>query len=286
MAGNGQALLQVGEFSLAGVDTTQRKTVVEGTVLNAVVAGSAATIAIAVAGTGFAANDTFTLANFPGFIGKVTAVTSTVPTAIAIVAPGSGGVATTGAVATAVAPSGGTGLTVTTTVNTGGVAAITGWSITSNVATFTANNSFTTGGGQAITVQGFTGSYTFLNGTFTTNSATPGTILVPLTHANGSGSQQGVATLQPTYTTGGIPLIYGFVDQLGRPNPIGTIGPLSVPTWAEAQSVAGSAFNYKINTTVTPNTLLIFSGITQVSDAASIMADTVAFRMEFLKNAF
>jgi len=286
--GNGQAYLQVSEFSQAGIDVTLRKTIVEGSVLPLTVAGSAATIAIDVAGTGFAANDTFTLANFPGFVGKVTAVSSTVPTAIAIVTAGSGGVATTGAVATAVSPSTGTGLTVTTTVaaNGGQIAQITKWSITSNVCTFTANNSFTTGGSQAITVSGFTGAYTFLNGTFTTNSATSTTILVPLTHANGSGTQQGVAVAQPTYITGGIPLSYNFVDLQGLPNPIGTIGPLSLPTWIEVQTVAASAYNYKVNTTVTPNLLQILSGVTEVSLGTAITADTISFRAEFLKNVF
>lgn len=285
MAGTGTAFLQISEFSLAGIDTTQRKTIVEGPVLIAQAPGSALTIAIDAAGTGFAANDTFTLANFPGFIGKVTAVTSTVPTAISIVANGYGGVATTGAVATAVAPSGGTGLTVTTTVNAGKIIQLTSWAIVSNVLTFQGVNSLTTGGGQSITVQGFPAAQSFLNGTYTTSSATSSTVVVPLTHANASGTQQGIAVVQPTYTTGGVPLSW-FLDLMGLPNPIGTIGPLSQPTWIEAQTTAGSALNYKFNLTTTPPTLLIFNGVTQLSDQASVTADTVIYRAEFVKNAF
>jgi len=285
--GNGQAYLQVSEFSQAGIDVTLRKTIVEGSVLPLTVAGSLATIAIGAAGTGYNANDTFSIAGAPGAVGKVLTVSSGVPQTVGIVTAGSGGVATTGAATTNIVGTG-SGLTITTTIaaNGGQIAQITKWSITSNVLTLTANNSFTTGGGQSITVSGFTGSYTYLNGTYTVTSATATTIVVPLTHANASGTQQGVAVVQPTYITGGIPLSYNFVDLLGLPNPIGTIGPLSVPAWIDVKTVAASAYNYKVNTTVTPNLLQILSGVTEVSLGTAITADTVSFRAEFAKNAF
>lgn len=286
---NGTALLQVSEFTLAGIDTTNRKTVVEGQVLLVPAAGSLASIAIDAAGTGWAVNDEFTIAGAPGAVGQVTAETLGVPSAIVILNSGSGSTATTGAATTAITSgSTGTGLTVTTTVtaNAGQAIAITGWKIVSNVLTFNAVNSLTTGGGQAITVQGFTGSYTFLNGTYTTSSATASTIVVPLTHANASGTQQGVAAVQPTYITGGLPISYAFVDLQGKSAPIGTIGPLSVPIWIDVKSVAASAYNYQVNTTVTPNLLRILSGVTEVSNTTAIVADTVAFRAEFVKNAF
>src|SRR6266567_1867400 len=46
--------------------------------------------------------------------------------------------------------------------STGAIIQITGWSITSNVVTFTANNALTTGGGDVVTVSNFSGSFTFL----------------------------------------------------------------------------------------------------------------------------
>jgi hypothetical protein len=95
-----------------------------------------------------------------------------------------------------------------------------------------------------------------------------------------------VAVVQPTYITGGIPLSYNFVDLQGLPNPIGTIGPLSLPAWIEVQTVAASAYNYKVNTTVTPNLLQILSGVTEVSLGTAITADTISFRAEFVKNVF
>lgn len=285
MAGNGNALLQVNQFTLAGIDATLRKTVVEGALLFDVAAGSLLTAAIDVAGTGYAANDTVAVAGGLGGIITVLTVSSGVPQTISIAANGSGYAAATGA-ATAAITGSGTGLTITTTVNAGGTIPITGWSITSNVLTFTALNSLTGGGGQSITVTGFLGAQAFLNGTYTTSSATGTTIVVSKTHANGSGTQLGLAVIQPTYTTGGVPLNYNFIDQAGHSRPIGTIGPLGVPTWFEAHSIAGSAFKYAINSTVVPNLLLIFNGVTQVADQAAITADTVAFRAEFIKNGF
>ncbi len=166
--------------------------------------------------------------------------------------------------------------------STGAIIQITGWSITSNVVTFTANNALTTGGGDVVTVSNFSGSFTFLNGTFTTTSATSTTFVAALTHANGSGSQHGVAVIQATYTTGGIPFSFTFTDLSGNVV-VPDIGPGAVPNWMDVATISGSAFNYKVNQVVSPNTLLIFSGITQATDAAAIVADTVGFRAEFAR---
>lgn len=291
MAGNATVVLQVPEFGLAAVDTTNRSTVVEGQVLS--LAGSVATGTIVAGGAGFAAGDYVQMNNGNSAIFKVATVTSGAAATLTLVNPGTNGAAVTAGATTALTGNG-TGLTITTTVNTNGgqLIQITAWSITTNVLTLTAVNSLTTGGGQVITVQGFGGiignpaAYTFLNGTYTVTSATATTIVVPLTHANGSGSQGGVAFVQGTYQTLGIPISYSFVDQFGRTSPVATIGPLVQPKWIEMQTIAGSVYNYKINTEVFPNLLLIFSGVTQVSDTTAIVADTVKFRAEFVKNAF
>lgn len=172
--------------------------------------------------------------------------------------------------------------TVLVTKTTPTLIQVTSFSITSNVATLTANNALTTGGGDVITVANFTGTLTYLNGTFTTNSATGATILIPLTHANvAATSVQGLAFLQPTYTTGGIPLLYTFTNPLNGNVQIPDLGSGAVPSWIEFQSLAGSALNYKVNTIGTTPLLLIFTGITQISDATAITADTIGFRAEF-----
>lgn len=77
----------------------------------------ATTMAIAVAGTGYAANDTFSVAGEPGLIGQVLTVSGGVPQTIAITTQGAAvagtALATTNIVGT------GAGLTVTITVATG-----------------------------------------------------------------------------------------------------------------------------------------------------------------------
>ena len=157
--------------------------------------------------------------------------------------------------------------------------AITAWSITSNVLTLTAANSLTTGGGDSITVSGFTTS-TFLNGIYTTSSATSTTIVVPLTHANGSGTEAGIAVLTPQYITGGLPITYAFTNSQGA-TVVPPLGSGAVPKWIQAVSKSGGAFNYKFDQTVTPNTLRIYSGITEVTTATNITPDTIVYRAEF-----
>jgi len=291
MAGNATVVLQVSEYTLAGIDDTSRSTIVEGQILS--LAGSLATLTVVAGGSGYAVGDYVQINGGNNGIFKVATVTSGAVATVTLVNTGQNYVAKTGATTFALTGNG-TGATITTTINTnsGKIIQITGWSITSNVVTFTAVNSLTTGGGDVITVQGFGGiagnpaAYTFLNGTYTVTSATATIIVAALTHADGSGSQGGVAFVQGTYQTAGLAISYAFVDQFGRQRPVGTIGPLAQPKWIEAQTVSGSVYNYKINTEVFPNLLLIYSGITQVSDTTAIVADTVKFRAEFVKNAF
>lgn len=174
--------------------------------------------------------------------------------------------------------------TVLITKTTPVLGVITSFSLTTNVATLTLVNasSFTTGGGDVVTVANFTGAYTYLNGTYTTNSATATTILIPLTHANVAATAvQGLVFLQPTYTTGGIPLVYTFTNAPTGAVQVPNLGSSPVPSWIEFKTLGGSALNYKVNTIGATPTLLIFTGITQISDAAAITADTVGFRAEF-----
>jgi hypothetical protein len=287
MAGNGIVYLQVSEFSLAGIDHTRRRTIVEGQAIVAEAQNSLATLTIVAGGTGWVANDQFTLPGGTGGIGKVATVTGSAAATVSIVSAGYGYTAATGAAATAILPSSGSGLTITTTVTAGAAPIlITGWKIVSNVLTFTAVNSLTTGGGQSITVTGFTGSLFYLNGTYTTSSATASTIVVPLTAPNGSGTQYALAVLQPNYTTGGLPINYNFIGINGTPNPIPTVGPLSTPNPIQFTTLAGSAFNYGVNLTQPVNLMKISSGVTEVSNGSAVTADTIRFRAEFVNNNF
>lgn len=77
----------------------------------------ATTIAINVAGTGYATNDTFSVAGEPGMIGTVTAQSGGVPSAIAITAQGAAVAATAAATTNIVGT--GSGLTVNVTVAAG-----------------------------------------------------------------------------------------------------------------------------------------------------------------------
>jgi hypothetical protein len=287
MAGNGIVLLQVSEFTLAGIDNTRRKIIVEGQAIVAEAVNSLATLTIVAGGSGWVANDLFTLPGGTGGVGKVATVTGSAAATVSISSAGYGYTAATGAAATAVLPSSGTGLTITTTVTAGAAPIlITGWKIVSNVLTFTAANSLTTGGGQAITVTGFTGAMFYLNGTYTTSSATATTIVVPLTAPNASGTQYALAVLQPNYTTGGLPISYNFIGVNGTSRPIAGIGPLSTPNPIQFTTMAGSAFNYGVNVTGTPNLMKISSGVTEVSNGAAVTADTIRFRAEFANQGF
>lgn len=77
----------------------------------------ATTMVIAVAGTAYATNDTFSVAGEPGLIGQVTAQSGGVPSAITITTQGAAVAATAAATTNIVGT--GSGLTVTITVTTG-----------------------------------------------------------------------------------------------------------------------------------------------------------------------
>jgi hypothetical protein len=169
--------------------------------------------------------------------------------------------------------------------------AITAWSITSNVLTLTAANSLTTGGGQSITVSGFTTS-TFLNGVYTTSSATSTTIVVPLTHTNGSATEAGSAVLTPEYVTGGLPLTWtAMVDGNFNAKPYsGLWGPNQTqPKTVSFFSVGGGlttlpGYQYIYDTT--NNTLRILSNGTELTNAAVITPDSIGFEAEWIKNGY
>jgi|SRR5882672_408520 len=169
---------------------------------------------------------------------------------------------------------------------------ITSWSIAANVLTFTANNSLTVGGGQSISVSGFPSALSFLNGNFTTSSATATTIVVPLTHANASGPDDGLAVLAATYVIGGLPISYAFLNLQGKSSPVGTIGPRTLPKWIEVQSAIGGGTgalapqpSYLVNTSVVPNLLRIYSSGAEAA-VGVIVPDVVVFRAEFVKNNY
>jgi hypothetical protein len=286
MAGNGVVLLQVSEFSLAGIDTTNRKTIVEGQAIVAEAVGSIASLTVVAGGTGYVTGDQVLIAGGTGGIATVTA-SSGIVGSVVLTQAGYGYAAKTGAATTAISPSVGTGLTITTTITAGAAPiSITKWAIVSNVLTFTAVNSLTTGGGQSIQVFGFTGAYYYLNGTYTTSSATATTIVVPKTAANSSGTNYALAVIQPNYTTGGLPISYQFIGLLGTPFPIGTIGPLTTPDAIQFTTKSGSTITYTVNQTGTPQLMKIIAAGTEVTNGTAVTADTIRFRAEFVKNNF
>lgn len=172
-------------------------------------------------------------------------------------------------------------------VSGGAIVEVLSFSITSNVLTInTATNSFTGGGGQTVNLSGFPFAFNYLNGQYTTTSATSTTVVMAKTHADvAPTSAVGIVTVAPTYTTGGLP-INGFINFEGKVIPIAGIGPLAVMRWLDAQTLSGSANNYKVDFTVSPPKLLQFSGITQATDAATVPFDTVGFRAEYTNGAF
>ena len=186
MANQAQFVLQVSDFTLAGIDKTNRILRVRGNAIPIIVPGSVSTATVVAGGSGWVVGDLFTLAKAPGAIFKVATVSSGAIATATVVNPGSGATATTADVATALYPSVGISATLTSTVNTGagGLLVVTGVSITSSVVTFNVVNSLTTGGGQTVIVQGFTGILSFLNGSYTTASATATTVTASITAPN------------------------------------------------------------------------------------------------------
>lgn len=189
----------------------------------------------------------------------------------------------------------------TLAINSPGTAiSITAWSITSNVATFTAANSLTSG--QVVTLSGF-GTSTFFNGQAVTVLSTglSGTQFeANFTHANGSATEAGSATLTPQYKTGGLALNWTAAAVNGTPAMIdgnygvapytGTWGPLKTqPILARFYSVGGGLSSlpfYQYVYDTTNNTIRIASSSTELTANANITPDVIQFEAEFIKNAF
>lgn len=293
MANQAQFVLQVSDFTLAGIDKTNRVIRVRGNAIPIIAPGSISTATVVAGGSGWVVGDLFTLANAPGAIFKVATVSTGAIATATVVNPGSGGTATTAAAATAIAPSLGTGATLTTVINagSGGLLIITGFSITSDVVTFNVVNSLTTGGGQEVVVQGFTGQYSYLNGLYDTTAATATTVTAALTAPNvGQTNLYATMTVQPTYVTGGVIIQNGFVDQLGQPRPVGGIGPLAKPLYLDLRTKNGSELMYLTNLTQTSMGLQA-RAFNWASTAGEVAAgampfDVIQFTAEFAFGAF
>lgn len=293
MANQAQFLLQVSDYTLSGIDRTNRTIRIRGNAIPIIVPGSVNTGTVVAGGSGWVVGDLLTTAKAPGAIFKVATVSSGALATVTVVNPGGGATATTADVATAIAPSVGTAGTITTTINagSGGLLIITSFSITSSVVTFNAINALTGGGGQAIVVQGFTGVNAYLNGLYTTSTATASTITAAITAPNvGTTPVLATATVQPTYVTGGVIIRNGFVDQMGLPRPIAGIGPTASPTRLMLVTKNNSVLAYSTNTTQTNIGLQtrIFSWASTAGEVAAgaLTADVVGFLAEFPAGAF
>ena len=293
MANQAQFLLQVSDFTLAGIDKTNRVLRVRGNAIPVIVPGSINTGTVVAGGSGWVVGDLFTTAKAPGAVFKIATVTGSAAATVTVVNPGGGGVATTGDVATALSPSLGTGLTVTTVINagSGGLLVITGFSIASNVVTFTVANALTGGGGQSVVVQGFTGKYAFLNGLYTTSTATSTTVTAALTAPNiAQTTLYATMTVQPTYVTGGVIVQRGFVDQLGLTRVIAGVGPKATPSRLILETKNNSVLAYSTDTvhTAIGFQTRIFSWASTAGEVAAgaLTADVVGFLAEFTSGAY
>lgn len=157
--------------------------------------------------------------------------------------------------------------------------AITSYQVATDVLTLQVVNDLA--GTEDIVISGFSGGNAFINGSYTLTSATGTTMVMNLTHADaGPTTAAGTATLVPEYVDGGLPLIYTFTNAQGNAVQV-PLGSGAVPNWIEAYSASGGAYNYKFDQTVSPNTLRIYNGATELSDADAIVADTIYYRAEF-----
>ena len=293
MANQAQFVLQVSDFTLAGIDKTNRIIRVRGNAIPIIVPGSISTATVVAGGSGWVVGDLFTLAKAPGAIFKVATVSTGAIATATVVNPGSGGTATTADVATAIAPSAGISATLTTVINagSGGLLTITGFSITSSVVTFNVVNSLTGGGGQSVVVQGFTGRYAYLNGLYTTSTATATTVTAAITAPNDANpTLYATMTVQPTYVTGGVIVRNGFVNQLGLARPVAGIGPLSVPSRLVLETKNVSLYWYEtgIINTVVGLTARAFQGVATVGEVAAgaMPADVIGFIAEYPFQSF
>lgn len=166
---------------------------------------------------------------------------------------------------------------------------ISAFSITSNVVTFTTSaNTLTGGGGDTVFVAGFEGALSYLNGSYTTTSATSTTFVAALTHANvATTSALGLATLAPNYATGGLAFGGFYSIRSGAATVIGTIGPKSYPVWFDVKSLLGTRqYPVNMNTGGQPTILDYTLAGVQATNAAAVPSDSIGFRAEYVKNAY
>lgn len=293
MANQAQFLLQVSDFTLAGIDKTNRTLRIRGNAVPVILPGSANTATVVAGGSGWIVGDLFMTAKSPGAVYKVATVTGSAVATATVVNPDSLGVATTADVATALYPSLGTGLTVTTTMNTGsgGLLVITGYSIASSVVTFNVANALTSGGGQSVVVQGFTGVNAFLNGLYTTSTATATTVTAAITAPNVSQTTAyATMTVQPNYVTGGVIIQRGFVDQLGQTRVVAGVGPLANPSrlLLETKNASQLAYSTGVVQTAIGWEARIFNWASTAGEVAAgaLPADVIGFLAEFPFGSF
>src|SRR5208282_2268508 len=157
---------------------------------------------------------------------------------------------------------------------------------------FNVANALTTGGGQAVVVQGFKDAYAFLNGLYTTASATATTVTASITAPNvgQTNNLSATMTVQPTYVSGGVIVQNGFVDQNGLPRPVGGIGPLAVPSRLVLETKNNSALSYKTGLVQTNIGLAtrIFSEAATAGEvgAGALPVDVIGFIAEYPFQAF
>ena len=126
--------------------------------------------------------------------------------------------------------------------------ATTAASVTNNLVTLTMASNPITAGFQAtfpVTVSGFTGGDTYLNGTFTIASVSSTAILFPLTHANASAASNGTAIMGGNTIQACAPLATLYTDNTGiltSPNPFVTDGFGNAGFWAGLSGTTGSVF--------------------------------------------
>ena len=142
-------------------------------------------------------------------------------------------------------------------------------------------------------MQGFNGPYSYLNGSYTTASATASTVTASITAPNvGQTSVYATLTVQPSYVTGGIPISWQFVDQSGNPRPIAGIGPLANPRLQlKLQTKSASTLTYgdepRRTTNITP-LVRVFNWASTAGEVAAgaLPADVISFKAEFAFGGF
>lgn len=175
---------------------------------------------------------------------------------------------------------------------TGTPIAITAFAISSNVITYQAVN--TLAGTETITVSGFASANSYANATLTLTSATGTTMVASLTHADvATVTHAASAVLTPQYVTGGLPLTWTSMadGNFGGLKPYqSTWGPHQTqPKTAHFFSTGGGlttlpGYSYVFDTTL--NTLRIFAGATELTNAANITPDVIGFEAEYIKSGY